>query len=481
MGLIENEQIEHKNRNNKVIMIIISIIIVILLIISGILVYMILTHEDTSLKLTINNQSTNFPTDMFISDNGNLYIDIKAFASLLGYETYNGELKTRYSEDTSKCYIRTANEAASYELNSNTIYKKVTNNEDYEYFDVGEPVKLINNKLYVIEKGMEIGTNCMIEYNQTSNLIQVISLDYLVTYYSNQFTNSAVAEDTDFNNKKALLYNMLVVQNPEGMYGVYATDGSEIIGTKYTNIRFNEGSQEFTVETEEGNMGILTTDGDTKIEPAYDSIKQISTDLNYYLVQNNGKYGVINQNGNIVIYLEYDNVGIDEDRFNTNDINNPYILFDNAIPVQRDGKWGLIDIQGRIILPLEYDSIGCVVGSQSNTSSNNVAIIPKYNLIVIGVNEKYGLANSQGNILLEPVLDSIYSVTSSGENRNYMILTRQELQDGRLVDVQVTLDLDEYLDQNLGQSKETQDDDTANVIQDTNMTNEQNDTITNVA
>ena len=149
--------------------------------------------------------------------------------------------------------------------------------------------------------------------------------------------------------------------------------------------------------------------------------------------------------------------------------------------MQRDGKWGLIDIQGRIILPLEYDSIGCVVGSQSNTSSNNVAIIPKYNLIVIGVNEKYGLANSQGNILLEPVLDSIYSVTSSGENRNYMILTRQELQDGRLVDVQVTLDLDEYLDQNLGQSKETQDDDTANVIQDTNMTNEQNDTITNVA
>ena len=496
MGLIENEQIEQKNKKNKILMIIISIIIVILIVVSGVLIYTILTYEDTSLKLTINNQSTNFASDMFVNDNGNIYIDIRAFASLLGYETYNGDLKTRYSEDTSKCYIRTSDEAASYELNSNTIYKKVTNNEDYEYFDLVEPVKLINNKLYVIERGMEIGTNCMIEYNATNNLIQVVSLDYLVSFYSNQFSNSAIAdEEADFNNKKALLYNMIVVQNAEAMYGVYTTDGSEIIGAKYTGIKFNEGSQEFTVTTEEGNMGILTTDGATKIEPAYASIKQISTELNYYLVGNNDKYGVINQNGNIVIYLEYDDIGIDESRFNTNSIDNPYILFDNCIPVERDGKWGLIDISGKIILPIQYDSIGCLEGAQNNTSSNNVVIIPKYELIVVGLNEKYGLADSQGNILLEPVLDSIYSITSSGENKHFMILTRQELQGGRLVDVQETLDLDEYLDQNLGtQSEEQQNNNsqeqqtneivnetTNNTVEDTNMINEQNNINTNVA
>lgn len=484
MNLIEDENILQKNKRNKTIMIIISILIVTLVIIGGVLIYLISTNTDTSLKLTVDNVATTFSNDMFVIDNGILYIDIRAFAPLLGYETFNGELKTRYSEDTTKCYISTLNESASFELNSSTIYKKVSTNDDYEYFTLENPVRLINNKLYVNERGMEIGANCMIQYNEASNLIQVLSIDYLVSHYTTQIQNAAVAgDDVDFNNKKALLYNMVVVQNTEGMYGVYSTSGSEIIGPKYTSIKFNEGSQEFSVTTEEGKMGILTANGATKIEPVYDSIKQISTDLNYYLVENSDKYGVINQNGNVVVYLEYDTIGIDETRFNTNDIDNPYILFDNCIPVERDDKWGLIDISGRTILPIEYSSIGCVVGTQSNRISNNVLVIPQYELIVIGQDDKYGLVNSQGNVLMEPVLDSIYSITSSGEENYYMTLTRQEEQNGRLVDVQETFDLDEYLDANLGgssqeeQNNEIQNNTIANTVQDANAI----DNITNAA
>ena len=75
-------------------------------------------------------------------------------------------------------------------------------------------------------------------------------------------------------------------------------------------------------------MGILSSDGTTKIEPNYSDIKQISKELNYYLVCNNERYGVINHNGNTVIHLEYDKIGIDESRFNSNGLDNPYLFFD---------------------------------------------------------------------------------------------------------------------------------------------------------
>ena len=96
-------------------------------------------------------------------------------------------------------------------LNSSEMYKKVSTNEDYEYFDLDEPVKLINGELYVIEEGMEIGTNSIIEYDDTANQITVFSLDYLITFYSSSFPNAEfVEEDTDFNNRKALRYGMVV-------------------------------------------------------------------------------------------------------------------------------------------------------------------------------------------------------------------------------------------------------------------------------
>src|SRR5699024_4367706 len=120
----------------------------------------------------------------------NLYVDIKAFAQLMGYETYNGDYKAKYSEDTTNCYISSADEIASFSLNSNTIYKKAVVNEDYEYFELEQPVRLINNKLYVLEEGIEIGTNSAIQYNQAENQITVLSLNYITNYYATNMTNS---------------------------------------------------------------------------------------------------------------------------------------------------------------------------------------------------------------------------------------------------------------------------------------------------
>ena len=443
MNLIENEEAIKKKKKARIIMIIIIILIVILLAVSALLLYMIKEVQRSTLKLNVDNKSTSFANDLFVFEDDKLYVAIKDFGQLMGYTPYNGDYKNRrYSETTTECYISTPNEIASYSLNSNTMYKKASINDDYEYYDLEEPVKLINDKLYVIKDGIEIGTNCIIQYNASNNQISVISLDYLVSYYANKFNNAVVVdEEANFNNIKALRYDLVVFQNTDGLYGVYNSDGTEVIGPKYANIIFKEDSQEFTVTTEENKMGILSTDGTTKIEPNYDEIKQISKELNYYLVSNNKKYGVINHNGNIVIHLEYDKIGIDESRYNSNGLDNAYILFNKCIPVFQNNKWGIYGTNGNVILPIEYDAIGCLVGTQSDISGNNVVVIPQYEAIVVGKGEKYAIYSSDGEEYVQMILDSVYSQTINGEEKYYMIFTMPG--EG----TQLTYDVDEYFKQ----------------------------------
>ena len=425
MNLIENEEAIKKKKKANLIMVTIIILIVILLAVSVFLLYMIKEVQKTTLKLNVDNKATSFEDDLFVLEGDKLYVAIKDFGQLMGYTPYNGDYKNRrYSETTTECYISNADEIASFSLNSSTMYKKATVNEDYEYFELEEPVKLINDKLYVIKEGIEIGTNCIIQYNSSNNQISVISLDYLISYYANKYNNAVVIdEEANFNNKKALRYDLVVFQNTDGLYGVYSSDGKEIIGPKYANIIFKEDSQEFTVTTEENKMGILSVDGTTKIEPNYNEIKQISKELNYYLVSNNEKYGVINHNGNIVIHLEFDKIGIDESKYNSNGINNAYILFDKCIPVLKDNKWGIYDVNGNIILPVEYDAIGCLEGTQSDASGNNVVVIPQYEAIVVGKGDLYSIVSKDGETYVPMILDSVYSQTINGEDKYFMNFT----------------------------------------------------------
>lgn len=452
MNLIEDEELIEKKKKSKIIMSIIISIIAVLLILCGVILYMIFNIQRNTLKLNIDNKSVSFANDMFIEDGDKLYIAIKDFATLMGYQPFNGDYKTKYSEDTTSCYISNTNEIASYTLNSSTIYKKTSLNEDYEYFNLEEPVKLVNGKLYVISDGMEKGTNSLIKYDSSKKQINVLSLDYIVNYYASKFTNSVVAdaeEKIDFNNKKALVYELIVVKNTDGHYGVYNAKGEELIGTKYTNISFKEDSQEFTVVTDEGKKGILSADGTTKIEPNYDEIKKISQDLNYYLVTNNKKQGIINQNGNMVIYLEYDKIGIDETKFSANGIDNPYILFENCIPVQRDKKWGIFDINGKPIIPVEYDEIGCTAGTKTGVSSNNALIIPEYEAIILGKAEKYTIVSSKGETYVPMILDSVYSITTSGKERYYMSFTIQVEENGKKVNKQQTYEVEQYFTEHI--------------------------------
>ncbi len=414
MDLIDDEQ-QNKSKNKfKGVMISISVAIVILIGISIVLLVMIDNIQRSTLKLTIDGVPiSSFSNDLFIFENNKLYVAIKDFATMNGYKAYNGD-QEHLEEDVKKCYIDNDFEQASFELNSNIIHKT---NTDSEYFTIEDPVIMKNNKLYVEIKGMQIGANCVISYNSSNNQVVINTLPYLIAYYGNMYPNSVVMKkEATFNNQKALLYNMVVVMNENKKYGVISTDGKEIIGTKYANIEFIEGSENFIVKTEQGKMGIVTNKGNTKIEAIYDNIKQIDKDLKLYLVKSNQKQGVLNDNGNTVIYLEYDTIGINTSDYQSNDIKNQYILFNKCIPVERDHKWGIFDINGNEILPVEYDGLGCT----KTTGANNLLIIPEYEGIVILKGNRYGLINADGKELIQCVLDRFYSVTKSGIDTYYM-------------------------------------------------------------
>lgn len=424
MEIIGTDVSEMEQKNKKMMNIIIILIVIVLLISFGIMgaIYYL---QKTQFKFLIDGQEPiSYAEDLFIFEDENVYISIKDMATLVGYRAYNGAYgsQAQYSEDNTKCYVESGNEIASFELNSNKIYKTQPNEmNNYEYFDIDEPVKQINNKLYTTVQGISKAYNISFLYNKDNNQITIYTLPYLVNYYSTNVPNSSIS--TNFNNQKALLYNLIIVTNQTATttsanvrYGISSLSNVEIVGTKYTNIEFIESTQEFLVTTTEGKIGIITSSGDTKIQPQYDDLKQIDKDLNLYLATNDNKQGIIEKSGKTLIYLEYDKIGIDADQFPDDDIKNPYLLYGNCIPVQQNGKWGIFDKTGNLIVPIEYDNLGCKVNS---TTYNSILLIPNIEGIVVCTNYNderylYGVIDSLGKQIIPMVLDSVYSITSSG-------------------------------------------------------------------
>lgn len=423
----------------KKIMKIIIIAIVLLLITSMALLGVIYYLKSQQFRFEIDqNAVSQYSEDLFIFENDKVYVSLKDISNLIGYKYYNGGYK-QYSEELTSCYLESSNEVCTFENDSNIIYKTPSDIDDYSVFTIKEPIKTINNKLYISSEGLSIACNVQIIY--TKNNITIYTLPFLTKYYTESSKYTAI--DNNFNNQKAILYNLLVVQNIENStsennnieelrYGVYTLDGKEIIGMKYTNVEFIESTKEFIVTTEENKVGIISSTGETKIRPQYDALKQIDKDLNLYLATSNNKKGIIEKNGKILIYLEYDEIGVDTKEFTNNNIKNPYILFNNAIPVKQNGKWGLFDIKGKLIVPIQYEGIGCIANSKN---FNNTLIIPEVEGVVFAEeyeleeNKKtilYGILDSNGKVLVQPALETVYSVTSNGREEYTMIYNETE-------------------------------------------------------
>lgn len=406
---------------------IIGIILVLLLFVCIGLIAFMYYWDSTQLKVTIDGKESTKLKDILLIQNGQVYLPIRGFAEFVGYESYSGDYK-QYAEDNTKCYVQCENEIASFTMNSDKIYKLLTNGNDYEYFTINEPIKMINGVLYTTKEGAERAFNIVFNYNQEQNRIAIYTLPYLVNQYAAQFKESAIAGDgTNFSNQKALLDDRLIVKNTDNYYGVSDLSGNEVLGTKYRSIKYVESTKEFIVTTAEGKMGIMSYEAATKISPDYDQIKQIDKDAGLYLVTNSNKQGVINNSGSVIVYLEYDQIGVDPSRFNSNNIKNQYLLYDNCIPVKKGNLWGIFDKNGRQILPIEYEDLGCSAGAGNSTTqtANNILLIPDYKGIVVKKDNLYGVRDFEGKELIPIALKTVYSTVSAGEETYYMIYNDQ--------------------------------------------------------
>lgn len=417
------------NKTSKILLVCIVIAVLAIMVVLGVMIYL----QQNVFRIYIDGKLVQLEKDtIIIEDTGKIYIDIKGIAKYLGYDSHNGEYKL-YTEDVNKCYVDSENETASFFLNSNKISKMAPDQtQDYEDYVIDDPVISKDGKLYCSPEGIKIGFNVTFDYDEEKNRIQIYTLPYLVEYYDpiiKKYGYEGVSEN--FNNQKAILYDMFVVRKEKGLYGVVTLNNKEIISSKYSKMNFNENAQEFYVTSTTNKVGIVNNKSETKINLLYDEIKMLDKEAGLYVVKSNGKYGVLDENGSTIIHLEYDSIGVDTTKFASNNISNKYLLFDNAIPVYQNKKWGLFDTTGKLIVPVEFDYIGYTSGS-NNKVVNNLLIIPSYKAIVLGKDmpsesgsssskdRKYTIYDFEGNEIVPCVLDTAYSVTSGGVDTYYM-------------------------------------------------------------
>lgn len=430
MDLFENDLLEEKKKVKKIgTALLISIIIVILLILG--VVMAIVYYKSMQLGIFINGVASPISnTTVITEDSGKMYISIRELSKRLGYSYYNGTYGTA-SEDNRKGFVQneTDEEVAAFEMNSKKIYKTLLNNNaknnEYDYLYIDEPIKFINGNLYTTIEGIQKIFNSDINYNPKNNKIIIRTLDNLEQYYTSIVANYGYNQlDERFYNTKAIISKMLIVRNNSGKYGVIDLNGNVIIGAKYDDITYIETTNEFLVENNK-KVGIVNNLGKTKISLEYEELKLLDNDSGLYLAKLNNKYGVLNKQGAIIVYIEYDSIGIDKTLYKESDITNPYLLYNNCIPVEKNKKWGIINTAGKTILPTDYDSIGCVVSTSQNRTANNAILLPDYEGIIIGKNVREDSQNRKTYAVINPIgdtivgfggIDSIYYITENGKD-----------------------------------------------------------------
>lgn len=438
MNLID-ENFEDKkiqeDKNKKIAKIILILMGILLVIIIGLVIAMSYI-KSSQLQIYVNGASNNKITDMMvIEEDGTIYFPIKEIASYLGYKSYNGEYSDK-SEDQNKCYVQCNDEVANFTLNSKKIYKLTTtsNNSNYEYYYTEKPVKAINGKLYATSDGIEKAFNASFSFNDQTNKGYIYTMPYLIESYTSRILDYGYSKiDDNFTNQKSILNSMLIVyKDDDKSYGVIDLKGNAIIEAKYSGISFLPNSGDFLVKSN-NKVGIISSKRETKIQILYDSLELIDSDLGLYLAKKDNKYGIIDSRGNIKIYIEYDEIGIDNSKFEKNDIKNKYLIANTLIPVRKDKYWALFDRNGNQLTDFEYDSFGYIAAS--NKDAINLLLVPDYDVIVACKNKKYTLINTSGKTIFAALVDDIYMTISSGQKHYYMNINDQTEDVEKVLDI----------------------------------------------
>lgn len=502
------EEMEKNNKNKKTVLVVLVICAVLIVLLLGLISY--LKYQDSlKLKMFIDDTQVPITSTLLLQDNETNYINIKELSNMLNYSYKKGEYKS-YTEDENSCTLTTPYEIVSITADSETLTKYIKNengvsnsqdksttanentvvnnqlitvdettgeqsinivveleDETPETFTINEPIKYINNELYISFAELPRIFNVSLDLSQ-KNRIRIYSLNYLIgsaTQIATQLGYSEVSNT--YENLTAMVDNMMVVGDGTN-YGVISLqDGKEIISLKYEKMVYMQNTEEFLV-TAENSVGIISKDGNTIVKPTeYDTISNLDEFNKLYLVEKDGKYGVVNGEGDTIVYAEYDEIGIkDEEEFQNEDIRNFSLLFDKCIPVEANGKMGVIDIEGNEKLKCVYDSLGYIASSSttsdkkentttnnndndeeeetmntSNTTNNSTVELNDYDSvltipesvgikgIVINLNGLYGIYDAEaGRLIIPCACSKIYSRTKSGVTTYYLEYNEQEIE-----------------------------------------------------
>ena len=409
------------NQKKSKMPIIIGVCISILLILTVLIIYAIIYLQNSITIIKIDgNRNTEIEEILYLEETEEgtqLYMPIIKTAQYLKYEGFKGDYKDK-SEDNTKCHITSENETAMFTKDSDVLVK-VEKGSENEYIKIDKPVFEKDGELYTTIEGIEKGFNVLFGYDENFKNIEIYSMDYLIQYYTTKLKIEKYS--TDFSDKKAILQNMLIIEE-NGKFGlINVVDGKPILETKYQQIKYLPVTTDFLVKTND-LYGIVAKDSTIKVKTIYDNIGIIDNERILYLVKQNNTFGVINSEGKIIIEPEYKQIGINISKYSQNGVENPYILLDEIIPVQNEeGLWALFNINGKKVTDFKYNNIGCQ--STPATNSYPALVIPSYKIIVVSRDKYYNLVTTEGEELISSdILDSVYFKldTTTEQNKFYM-------------------------------------------------------------
>lgn len=359
-----------KSKGKKVVLTLLIISIILLVILIA-LIYLLKGSQPKKTGLYVNEEKKDFVEGLIIdnSTDGKKYISLKDVAPLIGYEYQNGEY-LQYEESKTKGYLENSNQIVGFELGSNKIYKTTQSSDvEFQYYEIKNPIIQNNDKLYIALEDFNTTCDAIIQNNVDTNQTSIYTTDYLVAEYEKLIIEQGVYKSIskDFENQKAIIYNMLIVSKSEekdndsnSKYGVITTEMQQIITPKYKGITYNEYTGNFIVQGTNDKYGVISNDGqEVIVEVKYDSVRIINYDPLLYEVKLNNKCGVINEKGTIIANTEYDRLGYAGDK--TKNQNGVLIIkevYENkdGIVVCKDNKYGILNLEsGREIAPISSD------------------------------------------------------------------------------------------------------------------------------
>lgn len=367
------------------------------------------------------------------NNNGQIYLSVKDMCNLLDRPYYNNEYKKK-GEDQTRCHIKNGDEYTSIVADSKKVYKAIIVEPDsnqldsssddsfqeipeneikYEYFEIGDAVKYVNDNIYASTEAIELAFDVAVSYDTKKNTITISSLEYLENIAKSRRSDVADSSKISYANKRLLKYGMCVVNGSNGNLGVGSyTNGDKlkdyVASCKYSSINFNEAAGAIDTISNEGKHSIIKLNFDNQgiektVVSDYDDIEIMDNDCNLFKVKSQNLYGVMDSDKNLILPNDFDEIGINDALYT--DISSKYILRNKYIPVKKEGLWGLCDIQGNTVITPNFQGIGCPLAQ----SGESVIVVPD------------ATDNADGIVFLYNKSKSLYGLYSTADGKKIAV------------------------------------------------------------